>query len=55
MVPENECKRQTPRRSIALFLHPDKDAEIVPLDGSNKYPPVKAGDFAKNIYQKVYK
>ena len=55
MVPESESKRQTARRSVVLFVHPDRDAEIVPLDGSNKYPPIRAGDYLEELLVKTYK
>ncbi|NCT12707.1 MAG: isopenicillin N synthase family oxygenase, partial [Rhodobacterales bacterium] len=31
--------------SIAFFHQPDWEAEIVPLDGSEAYPPVRSGPY----------
>ncbi|MEJ6397705.1 isopenicillin N synthase family dioxygenase [Yoonia sp. 208BN28-4] len=36
---------QPARQSIAFFHQPDWDAEIVPLDGSSAYPPVRSGPY----------
>ncbi|CAN9498877.1 unnamed protein product [Ophioblennius macclurei] len=33
------------RQSLAFFAHPDNEALITCCDGSNKYPPVKAGEY----------
>jgi hypothetical protein len=30
---------------VIFFINPDPDAIIVPLDGSDKYPPVSAYDY----------
>ena len=29
---------------FAMFVDPDRDVEAVSHDGSNKYPPIRAGD-----------
>lgn len=36
---------QPARQSLAFFHQPDWDADIVPLDGSDTYPPVKSGPY----------
>ncbi|NCO85805.1 MAG: isopenicillin N synthase family oxygenase [Rhodobacterales bacterium] len=36
---------QPARQSIAFFHQPDWEAEIVPLDGSEAYPPVRSGPY----------
>ena len=36
---------QPARKSLAFFHHPDWEAEISPLDGSNKYATVKSGPY----------
>lgn len=36
---------QPARQSLAFFHQPDWDAEIVPLDGSDAYPPVRSGPY----------
>ncbi|MGR3467169.1 MAG: 2OG-Fe(II) oxygenase family protein, partial [Shimia sp.] len=33
------------RKSLAFFHQPNWHAEIVPLDGSDAYPPVKSGPY----------
>jgi isopenicillin N synthase-like dioxygenase len=36
---------QPARQSLAFFHQPNWDAQIVPLDGSDAYPPVKSGPY----------
>ncbi len=36
---------QPARQSLAFFHQPDWEAEIVPLDGSDAYPPVRSGPY----------
>ena len=45
MIPDNETKRQTIRRSVAFFVHPDHDVTVNCLDGSDKYSPVGATEY----------
>ena len=40
LLPDDAAKRQTVRRSTVFFVHPDLDYVVVPLDGSDKYPPI---------------
>ncbi len=42
---------QPARKSLAYFHQPDWDAEIVPLDGSDGYPPVKSGPYLMAKFQ----
>lgn len=42
---------QAPRKSLAYFHQPDWDADIVPLDGSDGYPPVKSGPYLMGKFQ----
>ena len=44
-IPEEECQRRVPRRSVAFFVHPDDDTIIKCLDGSEKYPSITAYDY----------
>lgn len=30
---------------MALFIHPDPDFVVVPLDGSDKYPPITGFEY----------
>lgn len=49
IIPEEELKRSTPRRSVAFFYDPDWNAKITCLDGSNKYPKIKCGKYVSQI------
>lgn len=49
IIPEEELKRRTPRRSVAFFYDPDWKAKITCLDGSNKYPPIKCGKYITQV------
>ena len=49
IIPEEELKRRTPRRSVAFFYDPDWKAKITCLDGSNKYPPIKCGKYVTQV------
>ncbi len=42
---------QPARQSLAFFHQPDWDAEIVPLDGSDAYPPVKSGPYLMDKFR----
>ncbi len=42
---------QPARQSLAFFHQPDWDAEIVPLDGSDTYPPVRSGPYLMQKFQ----
>ena len=42
---------QPARQSLAFFHQPDWNAEIVPLDGSGAYPPVKSGPYLMGKFQ----
>ncbi|XP_053741862.1 uncharacterized protein si:dkey-10o6.2 isoform X1 [Synchiropus splendidus] len=42
------------RQSLAYFLQPDDSALITCCDGSNKYPPVKSGDYLTQRFLSSY-
>ena len=42
---------QPARQSLAFFHQPDWDAQIVPLDGSETYPPVRSGPYLMQKFQ----
>ncbi len=42
---------QPARQSLAFFHQPDWDAEIVPLDGSDAYPPARSGPYLMQKFQ----
>ncbi|XP_078603045.1 uncharacterized protein LOC144877048 [Branchiostoma floridae x Branchiostoma japonicum] len=54
VLPEEEKWRKVPRRSIPFFAHPDDDAVLTCLDGSDKYPPMTAEEHMKNLLSKIY-
>ncbi|KAM9808377.1 uncharacterized protein ACB057_006245 [Neosynchiropus ocellatus] len=45
---------ESSRQSLAYFLQPDDDALITCCDGSNKYPPVKSGDYLTQRFVSSY-
>ncbi|XP_012673136.2 2-oxoglutarate-dependent dioxygenase htyE [Clupea harengus] len=42
------------RQSLAYFVQPDDEALITCCDGSNKYPPVKSGDYLMERFRESY-
>ncbi|KAM7002786.1 uncharacterized protein LKV04_004005 isoform 3-T3 [Tautogolabrus adspersus] len=42
------------RQSLAFFVHPDNEALISCCDGSDKYPPITAGDYLIERFKKSY-
>ncbi|KAM8750738.1 uncharacterized protein AB9X84_012536 isoform 2-T2 [Acanthopagrus schlegelii] len=42
------------RQSVAFFVQPDDEALITCCDGSNKYPPVTAGDYLIERFSETY-
>ncbi|KAL0967951.1 hypothetical protein UPYG_G00260260 [Umbra pygmaea] len=42
------------RQSLAFFVHPDDEALITCFDGSDKYPPVKSGDYLIERFKNSY-
>jgi isopenicillin N synthase-like dioxygenase len=42
---------QPARQSLAFFHQPDWDAQIVPLDGSDAYPPVLSGPYLMDKFK----
>ena len=42
---------QSARQSLAFFHQPDWDAKIVPLDGSDAYPPVMSGAYLMGKFE----
>lgn len=42
---------QPERQSLAFFHQPDWDAQIVPLDGSDAYPPVRSGPYLMDKFK----
>jgi len=53
IIPDDGSQYEA-RISIPLFVHPDVDTMVECLDGSNKYPPIFAGDDFKERNEKLY-
>ena len=41
---------KTSRHSIVFFGHPDADAMVECIDGSNKYPPILHKNYLNQLY-----
>eukprot|EP00058_Branchiostoma_floridae_P026818 XP_002612309.1 hypothetical protein BRAFLDRAFT_80075 [Branchiostoma floridae] len=54
MLPYTPETRGTTRRCVTFFTHPDFDAVMKCLDGSDKYPPVRAEDYVASRLRKMY-
>jgi len=54
MIPDDDVKRQTMRRSVAFFVHPDRDVMVKCLDGSDKYPPVNSVEYLEKKLKESY-
>ena len=55
LVPEEEdCVRGQYRQSVAFFAQADNAVTIRCIDGSDKYPPIKAEDDLKERFLKSY-
>lgn len=54
LIPESQLKQNIPRRSLVLFTDPDHEEIIECVDGSNKYPPIKSGDWKKQRLLATY-
>ena len=44
LLPVEESKKRSVRQSLAFFVHPDNRVVVECVDGSNKYPPVRADE-----------
>ncbi|ELU13968.1 hypothetical protein CAPTEDRAFT_223292 [Capitella teleta] len=53
-VPDDAKLRQSTRKSIIFFVHPDNEWMIECCDGSNKYPPVKSIDYFQPRLDALY-
>ncbi|CAH1270012.1 Hypp4274 [Branchiostoma lanceolatum] len=54
VLPYRPEDRRTARRSIGFFTHPDFDAVMKCLDGSDKYPPIRAEDWVASRLRAMY-
>lgn len=46
--------RAAPRQSMALFVHPDGDVIVSPIDGSDAYTPVVAKEHTRKRFEDTY-
>jgi isopenicillin N synthase-like dioxygenase len=54
LIPDDEIRRQTTRRSVAFFVHPDPDFVVECLDGTNKYPPTTDRQYLRQRLDATY-
>ncbi|XP_077986152.1 uncharacterized protein LOC144440640 [Glandiceps talaboti] len=54
VMPTTDEDKLKDRQSIAFFVFPNNDFLVECTDGSNKYPPVKSGDYLKQILNDTY-
>jgi isopenicillin N synthase-like dioxygenase len=54
LIPEEEIRQRTTRRSVAFFVHPDPDFVIECLDDSNKYPPTTDRQYLRQRLDATY-
>jgi len=54
MIPDEEIKSQTIRRSIVFFVQPNSGVTVSCLDGSDKYLPVNATEYLHSKVQATY-
>ena len=55
LLPEEESDKRSVRQSLAFFCHPDNEVVVECVDGSNKYPPVRADEDCWDRLNKTYK
>ncbi|XP_047502418.1 UPF0676 protein C1494.01-like [Penaeus chinensis] len=54
LIPPEETRRRSPRRSVVFFVHPDDPVLITPLDGSSAYRPITAKDHSDLRFRQTY-
>nr|XP_027232412.1 UPF0676 protein C1494.01-like [Penaeus vannamei] len=54
LIPPEEVRRRSPRRSVVFFVHPDDPVLITPLDGSSAYQPITAKDHTDLRFRQTY-
>ena len=54
VIPAKERDYPQRRFSVVFFVHPHDNALITCLDGSDKYPPVAAGQYLVERLNEVY-
>ncbi|XP_042883831.1 2-oxoglutarate-Fe(II) type oxidoreductase ppzD-like [Penaeus japonicus] len=54
LIPEEEKRMKTSRRSVVFFVHPDDPVLIKPLGSSSAYPPVTAREHVLRRFKETY-
>ena len=54
MLPKDRSRWREPRQSIVCFVHPDADCLVQCIDGSRKYPDVKASDYLQQRFYETF-
>lgn len=54
IIPKEEVRQKVSRYSITLFLHPDDEVIVKPIDGSSDPPPINARQHVMNMLAKTY-
>ncbi|XP_037074235.1 2-oxoglutarate-dependent dioxygenase ucsF-like [Pollicipes pollicipes] len=54
VIPKEEALRRRARQSIAMFVEPDDDVLVRPLDGDPRFAAVNAGEALRRKFAKTY-
>ena len=54
LIPREDCVHSQSRQSVAFFAQADNAVTIRCIDGSDKYPPIRAEDDLKERFLKSY-
>ena len=54
LLPVEESDKKSVRQSLAFFCHPDNGVVVECVDGSNKYPPIRADEDCWNRLNRTY-
>ena len=54
VIPREELLRRRARQSIAMFVDPDDDVMVRPLDGDARFAPVNSGESVRAKFSKTY-
>ena len=55
IIPQETPKYNRSRQTLAIFVHPDHETIVQCIDGSGKYPPVKACEDTMKRFEDSYK
>ncbi|XP_077986047.1 uncharacterized protein LOC144440544 [Glandiceps talaboti] len=54
VIPDNAAPKTSSRQSMAYFGNPDSATVVRCIDGSDKYPPLTAGDYLRQKFEAAY-